>query len=104
MRATVHLTQHRGIRLGEHQHHPRGELKGELLTYQRTSKRGVLTVATLRDPNNHIAEPIIELFDVCLYLIGPQGLHLRGLERLALDGRSQFVMQGWVIKVVSIRQ
>ena len=70
MRVTIHLTHHRGIRLGEHQH---------------------------RHPNNHIAEPIIELFDVCLYLIGPQGLHLRGLERLALDGRSQFVLQGWVV-------
>jgi hypothetical protein len=99
MRATVHLTHHRGIRLSDHQDHPCGELKGELLTYQRTSKRGVLTVATLRDPNNHIVEPIIELFDVSLYLIGPQGLHLRGLERLALDGRSQFVMQGWVVEV-----
>ena len=97
MRATIHLTHHRGIRLSEHQHHPLGELKGELQTYQRTSKRGVLTVATLRDPNNHIAEPILELFDVCLYLIGPQGLHLRGLERLSVEGRSQFVVQGWVI-------
>jgi hypothetical protein len=29
---------------------------------------------------------------------------LRGHERLAVDGRSQFVVQGWVIKVVSIRQ
>ena len=99
MRATVHLTHHRGIRLGEHQHHPRGELKGELLTYQRTIKRGVLTVATLRDPKNHIAEPIIELLDVALYLIGPQGLHLRGLERLAVDVRYQFVVQGWVVEV-----
>ena len=104
MRATIHLTLHRGIRLGEHLHHPRGELKGELLTYQRTSKRGVLTVATLRDPNNHISEPFIELFDVCLYLIGPQGLHLRGLERLSVEGRSQFVVQGWVVEVGSIRQ
>jgi hypothetical protein len=59
----------------------------------------VLTVATLRDPNNHISEPFIELFDVSLYLIGPQGLHLRGLERLAVDGRYQFVVQGWVIVV-----
>ena len=99
MRATVHLTHQRGIRLGEHKHHPRGELKGELLTYQQTSKRGVLTVAKLRDPNNHIAEPIIELFDVCLYLIGPQGLHLRGLEGLSVEGRSQFVVQGWVVEV-----
>jgi hypothetical protein len=99
MRVTIHLTHHRGIRQTAHQHHPRGELKGELLTYQRTSKRGVLTVATLRDPSNHIAEPIIELFDVTLYLIGPQGLHLRGLERLAFDGRSQFVVQGWVVEV-----
>ena len=99
MRVTIHLTHHRGIRLGEQQHHPRGELKGELLTYQRTSKRGVLTVATLRDPNNHIAETILELFDVCLYLIGPHGLHLRGVERLAVDGRSQFVAQGWVVVV-----
>ncbi len=57
----------------------------------------MLTVATLRDPSNHIAVPILELFDVCLYLIGPQGLHLRGLERLAVDGRSQFVEQGWVV-------
>ncbi len=104
MRAIVHLTNHRGIRLGEHQHHPRGELKGELLTYQRTSKRGVLTVATLRDPNNHISRPIIELFDVALYLIEPQGLHLRRLGRLVVDGRSQFVMQGWVVEVGSIRQ
>jgi hypothetical protein len=72
MRATIHLTHHRGIRLGKHHHH---------------------------HPNNHIAEPIIELFDVCLYLIGPQGLHLRGLERLALDGRFQFVVQGWVAMV-----
>jgi hypothetical protein len=53
MRVTIHLTHHRGIRLGDHQHHPRGELTGELLTYQRTSKRGVLTVATLRDLNYH---------------------------------------------------
>jgi hypothetical protein len=97
MRVTIHLTHHRGIRLGDHQHHPRGELKGELLTYQRTSKRGVITVATLRDPNNHIAKPILELFDVALYLIGPHGLHLRGLERFAVDGRSQFVVQGWVV-------
>ena len=59
----------------------------------------MLTVATLRDPNNHIAEPILELFDVALYLIGPHGLHLRGLERLAVDGRSQFVVQGWVVEV-----
>jgi len=50
--------------------------------------RVTIHVATLRDPNNHIAEPILELFDVALYLIGPQGLHLRGLERLAVDGRS----------------
>ena len=99
MRATIHLTHHRGIRLGEHQHHPRGELKGELLTYQRTSTRGVLTVATLRDPNNHISQPFFELFDVSLYLIGPQGLHLRGLERWDVDGRSQFVVQGWVVMV-----
>ena len=70
---------------------------GEMLTYQRTSKRGVLTVATLRDPSNHIADPIIELFDACLYLIGPQGLHLRGLERLSVEGRSQFVVQCWVV-------
>jgi hypothetical protein len=104
MRATVHLTHLRGVSLGEHQYHPRGELMGELLTYQRTSKRGVLTVATLRDPNNHISEPFIELFDVALYLIGPQGLHLRGLERLSVEGRSQFVVQGWVVEVGSIRQ
>jgi len=58
MRVTIH---HRGIRLGDHQHH---------------------------HPNNHIAEPILELFDVALYLIGPHGFHLRGLERLAVDGRS----------------
>ena len=64
MRVTIH---HRGIRLSDHQHH---------------------------HPYNHIAEPFIELFDVALSLIGPQGLHLRGLERLAVDGRSQFVMQG----------
>ena len=64
----------------------------------------MLTVATLRDPNNHISEPFIELFDVALYLIGPQGLHLRGLERLAVDGRYQFVVQGWVVEVGSIRQ
>jgi hypothetical protein len=64
----------------------------------------VLTVAILRDPNNHIAESFIELFDVSLYLIGPQGLHLRGLERLTVDGRSQFVVQGWVVEVGSIRQ
>jgi len=31
--------------------------------------------------------------------VGPQGLHLRGLERLAVDGRSQYVVQGWVITV-----
>ena len=99
MRTTIHLHHHRGIRLGEHQVHPRGELKGELLTYTRVSKRGVLMVAMLRDPSNHISEPILELFDVCLYLIGPQGLHLRGLERLAVDGRSQFVVQGWVVVV-----
>ncbi len=72
MRATIHLTHHRGIRLGEHQHHR---------------------------PNNHISEPFIELFDVALYLIGPEGLHLRGLERLSVDGRSQFVVQGWVVEV-----
>jgi hypothetical protein len=72
MRVTIHLTHHRGIRLNYHQSH---------------------------NPNNHIAEPIIELFDVALYLIGPQGLHLRGLERLAVDGRSQFVVQGWVVEV-----
>ena len=77
MRATLYLTHLRGIRLSDHQHHR---------------------------PNNQIAEPIIELLDVALYLIGPQGLQLRGLERLALVGRSQFVVQGWVIKVVSIRQ
>jgi len=70
MRVIIHLTHLRGIRLGEHQH---------------------------RHPNNHIAEPIIELFDAALYLIGPQGLHLRGLERLAVDRRSQFVVQGWVV-------
>jgi hypothetical protein len=67
MRVTIHLTHHRGIRLTYHQSH---------------------------NPNNHIAKPILELFDVALYLIGPQGLHLRGLERLATDGRSQFVVQG----------
>ena len=99
MRATIHLTHHRGIRLGEHQAHPRGELKGELLTYLRTGKRGMLMVATLRDPNNHISESLVELFDVALYLIGPQGLHLRGLERWDVDGRSQFVVQGWVVMV-----
>ena len=99
MRATIHLTHHRGIRLGEHHAHPRGELKGELITYTRVSKRGALMVATLRDPNNHISEPLLELFDVALYLIGPQGLHLRGLERWDVDGRSQFVVQGWVVMV-----
>ncbi len=67
MRVTIQLTHHRGIQLTDHQH---------------------------RHPNNHIAEPILELFDAALYLIGPQGLHLRGLERLAVDGRSQFVAQG----------
>ena len=67
MRATIHLTHRRGIRLSAHQHHQRGELKGELLTYQRTSKRGVLTVATLRDPNNHISDPFIELLDFVLF-------------------------------------
>ena len=72
MRATIHLTHHRGIRLSDHQHYR---------------------------PNNHIVEPIIELFDVCLYLIGPQGLHLRGLERLSVEGRSQFVVRGWVAVV-----
>ena len=64
MRVAIHRNHRRGIRLGEHQH---------------------------RHPNNHIAEPILELFDVALYLIGPQGLHLRGLDRLAVSGRSQFV-------------
>ena len=77
MRGTVHLTHHRGIRLSDHQHHR---------------------------PNNHISKPVIELFDVSLYLIGPQGLHLGSLERLAVDGRSQFVVQGWVVEVGSIRQ
>ena len=72
MRVTIHRNHLRGIRLGEHQH---------------------------RHPNNHIAEPILELFDVALYLIGSQGLHLRGLERLAVDVRSQFVVQGWVVMV-----
>ena len=73
MRATLHLTHLRGVSLSEHQHH---------------------------HPSNYVTEPIIELFEVCLYLIGPQGLHLRGLERLAVDGRSQFVLQGWVVVVL----
>ena len=75
MRVTVYLTHLRGIRLSDHQHHR---------------------------PNNHIADPIIELFDVCLYLIGPQGLHLKGLERLSVGGRSQFVVQGWVVEARSM--
>ena len=57
-------------------------------------------VATLRDPNNHISKPLVKLFDVTLYLIGPQGLHLRGLEQWDLGGRSQFVVQGWVVMVL----
>ena len=64
MRATIHLTHHRGIRLSDHQPHRL---------------------------NNHIAEPMIELFDACLSLIGPHGPHLRGHERVTVDGRSQFV-------------
>jgi len=57
----------------------------------------MLMVATLGDPNSHISEPLMELFDVTLYLVGPQGLHLRGLERWDVEGRSQFVVQGWVV-------
>ena len=57
----------------------------------------MLMVATLGDPNSHISEPLMELFDVTLYLVGPQGLHLRGLERWDVEGRSQFVVQGLVV-------
>jgi len=54
-------------------------------------------VATLRDPNDHVGPALIELFDVQLYLIGPQSMQLRGFERLSIGHQSQYVLQGWVV-------
>lgn len=98
MKASVVLTHYLGVRIEAHRSHPKGAFNGEVLTYLRTSKRGVFMVASLRDPNDQVGESLIELFDARLYLIGPQGLQLRGFERIRLEAGSQFVAQGWVLK------
>ncbi|MBU6382092.1 MAG: hypothetical protein EB114_07365 [Betaproteobacteria bacterium] len=99
MRATVSLTHLEGYRLQSHRAHPRGALRGELLTYLRNSLKGQFMVASLRDPDNQVSQAIIELFDVRLYLIGPQGMHLRGFEALGDPKAPRFVVQGWVIVI-----
>jgi len=72
-------------------------LSGEVLTHLRATKRGIFMVASLRDPNDHVGESLLELLDARLYLIGPQGLQLRGFERVSSHQASQFVLQGWVL-------
>lgn len=68
-------------------------LRGELRTHEMRTKTGSYMVATLL-PENVTAPALAELYEVRLFLIGPQGMHLRGLERQA-DGR--FVLQGWLV-------
>ena len=97
MRAKVILTHHRGVSLQASRAHPLGELSGQLMTHMLTSKRGMYMVATLRDPNDHVGPALLELFDVQLYLIGPQSMQLRGFERLSVGHQAQYVFQGWVV-------
>jgi len=97
MRAKVILTHHRGVSLQASRAHPLGELSGQLMTHMLTSKRGMYMVARLRDPNDHVGPALIELFDVQLYLIGPQSMQLRGFERLTVGHQAQYVLQGWVV-------
>lgn len=99
MRATVSLTHIDGYLLEPHRTHPRGELRGQVLTYVRNTKRGVVMVASLRDPNDHVSAALLELLDVRLFSIFPHGIHLRGFEALGAAKAKRYVIQGWVISV-----
>lgn len=57
---------------------------------------GSYKVATLQ-AENVTHRPLAELFEVKLFCISPQGMHLRGMERVGPVGEERFVLQGWLV-------
>lgn len=57
---------------------------------------GSYRVATLQ-ADNVTQAPLAELYEVKLYCISPQGMHLRGMERVGPAGEERFVLQGWLV-------
>ena len=94
MRVVVEFTHQNGRKRG------RGRsaepLLGELRTYEMRTPSGTYQVASLQGENlTH--GPLAELYEVKLYCISPQGMHLRGMERVGPAGEERFVLQGWLI-------
>jgi hypothetical protein len=94
MRVVIQLTHQNGRK------RPRGRssapLQGNLRTYEMRTPSGSYRVAALHG-DNLTHSPLAELFEVKLYCISPQGMHLRGMERVGSVGEERFVLQGWLI-------
>lgn len=94
MRVFVEFTHQNGRK------RPRGSssepVLGELRTVELRTATGSYKVATLH-PDNVTQRPLAELYDVKLYCIATQGMHLRGMERIGPEGDERFVLQGWLI-------
>lgn len=94
MRVFVEFTHQNGRK------RPRGRssepILGELRTMEMRTPTGSYKVATLQ-AENLTQRPVAELYDVKLFCISPQGMHLRGMERVGPEGEERFVLQGWLI-------
>ncbi|WP_322470309.1 hypothetical protein SOM08_06285 [Hydrogenophaga sp. SNF1] len=71
-------------------------LVGELRTHEMRTPGGSYKVATLQ-ADNVTHGPLVELYDVKLFCVSPQGMHLRGMERIGPAGEERFVLQGWLV-------
>lgn len=69
---------------------------GELLTHERQSKAGRFIVATLHDPLNHVAGPLLpDLYEPVLTGFSPLAFRLRGIERHDSPEGPIAVIQEW---------
>lgn len=94
MRVVIELTHQNGRR------RPRGRtsepLLGDLRTHEMRSPAGSYKVASLQ-ADNVTQGPLAELYEVRLHCVSPQGMHLRGMERVGPVGDERFVLQGWLV-------
>lgn len=94
MRVVIEFTHQNGRKRG------RGRsaqpLRGELRTHEMRTPSGSYQVATLMG-ENVTQGPVAELYEVKLFCISPQGMHLRGMERVGPAGEERFVLQGWLV-------
>ncbi len=71
-------------------------LLGELRTFEMRTPAGSYKVAALHS-DNVTQRPLAELYDVKLYCITTQGIHLRGMERVGPPEDERFMLQGWLV-------